>query len=334
MPATKSLSGGHLGEDVVRGDQVGPPPVGDQRSWRAPSRRSRRSSRRRVRAPPPRRSPRDRCRAPERPAGRSAGADSRRSRRARRPGCRRRARSGRSSPRVYTRACSTQESEKAEKYAYSRKISVSGDVCLELNEQAVVADAHVERIEVLDAVELVGGQERLAERRHARGRRTCVSSGLPQIRQDGSLDHTGRRCARMRVVRRLRDAPRLIEPDRGRLSKSVLLHGQVAVVTGAGRGSGGRSPRRSPPPAQPSRSSPAPSARLDEWPSTIEAAGGIGSPSPPTSPIRPRSRRSCGDREPARRPTLLVNNAETCRGRSVRSRMPIRRSGGATSRSA
>jgi hypothetical protein len=51
---------------------------------------------------------------------------------------------------------------------------------------------------VLDAVELLGGQERLAERRHAQ----VDERGLEHAAADPArrLDRTGRRCARMRVV--------------------------------------------------------------------------------------------------------------------------------------
>ena len=85
---------------------------------------------------------------------------------------------------------------------------LSGDVCLELHEQAVVADAHVQRIEVLDAVELVGGQERLAQRRHAqvdeRARERAAADST------GRQPRHGRRCARMRLMRRCSMHPDLL----------------------------------------------------------------------------------------------------------------------------
>ena len=125
-PPTKSLMSGTCASTLLPRTRSARRPSRDEPLARARRRRTRRASARRAPRPPRRRSPPGRSRAPGCPSAGSAGAGSRRSRRARRRGCR-----GSSSSRsvimsTYRRECSTHESEYAEKYAYSVKISSGG----------------------------------------------------------------------------------------------------------------------------------------------------------------------------------------------------------------
>ena len=123
-PATKSFRSGTCASTLLPSTRSAFRPSSDQALARARRRRSRRACRhaallRRRGDVGGRIDPEHRNAL----AARSAGAGSRRSRRARPRGCRTSARAAPRSSRRSVRACSTHESEKAEKYAYSSKIS-------------------------------------------------------------------------------------------------------------------------------------------------------------------------------------------------------------------